>query len=69
MMPRVDFLGASFAVGILDPQQELAAVVAAVEVVEQRGPDAADMQRAGRAGGEAGADGHGGACSTPVHSL
>ena len=53
-------LGAALAVGVLDAEQEFAAVVAGEQVVEQRGPGAADMQQAGRAGGEAGADGHGG---------
>ena len=47
-------------VRVLDADQELAAVMAAEQVVEQRGPYAADMQQAGRAGGEAGANGHGG---------
>ena len=51
-------VGAALAVGVLDPQQEFAAVVAAEQVVEQGGAGAADMQQAGRAGREAGADGH-----------
>ena len=39
-------------------------MVAAEQVVEQGGPGAADMQQAGRARGETGADGHGGVSST-----
>ena len=46
---RVDRgLGGAGAVGILDPQQELAAVVAGVEQVEQRGARAAEVEVAGR---------------------
>ena len=44
-------------VGIFDAQQELAAVVAGEEPVEQRRARAADVQEAGRRGGEAGDDG------------
>ena len=62
-------IGAALAVGVLDAQQELAAVVAGEQVVEQRGAGAADVQQAGRAGGEAGANGHGAACSTRIHRL
>ena len=54
------FVGGPLAVGILDAQQEGAAFVAGVQKVEQRGAGAADMQQAGGAGGEAGADCHGG---------
>ena len=50
--------GRARAVGVLDAQQELAAVVAGEQPVEQRGARAADMQEAGRRGGEAGDDGH-----------
>ncbi len=53
-------LGVALAVRVLDAQQVLAAVVAGKQVVEQRGADAADVQKAGGAGGEAGADLHGG---------
>ena len=49
-------LGRARAVGILDAQQELAAVVAREQPVEQRGAGAADMQEAGRRGREAGDD-------------
>ena len=51
-------LGGAGAVGVLDAQQELAAVVAREQPVEERGARAADMQEAGRRGGEAGDDGH-----------
>ena len=55
---RVDRrLGRALAVGVLDPQQHLAAASARVEPVEQRGAGAADMEEAGRRGGEAGDDG------------
>jgi hypothetical protein len=47
-------LGRAGLVGILDPQQELAAVVAGEQPVEQRGARAADMQVARSARGEAG---------------
>ncbi len=52
--------GVAFAVGVLDAQQEFSRVMAGEQVVEQRGVGAADVQQAGRAGGEAGADGHAG---------
>src|SRR3546814_1872860 len=46
---RVDRgVGRACAVGVLDPQQEFAAMVAREEPVEQRGAGAADMQIAGR---------------------
>ena len=51
-------LGRTGAVGILDAQQELAAGVASIEPVKERGARTADMQEAGRRGGEAGDDGH-----------
>ena len=57
-------------VGILDPQQRLAAVVAGVEPVEQRGARAAEMQVAGRRWGEACNDRTGFAChpgAVPFH--
>ena len=46
----------ALAVGVLDPQQHLAAAAARVEPVEQRGAGAADVEEAGRGGGEAGDD-------------
>ena len=46
----------AFAVGVLDAQQELAADVLGVEPVEQRRARAADVQEAGRGGGETGDD-------------
>ena len=48
----------AYTIGVLDAQQELAAVVAGEQVVEQSGTGAADVQQAGRTGGEAGANGH-----------
>ena len=52
---RVDRLvGRARLVGILDAQQELAAVVAGEQPVEQRRARAADVQEAGRGGREAG---------------
>ena len=58
---RVDRgLGRALAVGVLDAQQERAAEALGVEPVEQRRARAADVQEAGRGGGEAGDDlGHG----------
>ena len=47
------------AIGVLDAQQVLAAVMAGVQPVEERRARAADMQKAGGRGGEAGDDGHG----------
>ena len=48
----------ALAVGVLDPQQHLAAAAAGIEPVEQRGARPADMQEAGGRGGEAGDDAH-----------
>ena len=54
---RVDRrLGRARLVGILDAQQELAAMVARVEPVEQGRARAADMEEAGGRGREAGDD-------------
>ena len=54
---RLDrLLGGALAVGILDPQQHLAAAAARVEPIEQRRPRAADVEEAGGRGGEAGND-------------
>ena len=50
--------GGAGPVGILDPQQELAAFMAREQVVEQGGARPADMQQAGRRRGETGPDGH-----------
>jgi len=47
-------------VGVLDAQDEAPAVAAGEGPGEQRGARAADVKVAGRAGGEAGADGSGG---------
>ena len=54
---RLQRLGAvALGVGVVDAQDELAAVPAREQPVEQGGADAADVQVAGRARGEAGAD-------------
>ncbi len=50
-------LGGALAVGILDPQQHLAAGARGIEPVEQRRARAADMEEAGRRGRKAGDDG------------
>src|SRR5205823_11566826 len=54
-------LGGARAVGVLDPHQKGAAVVARVEPVEERGPRAAHVQMTGGTGREAHANltGHG----------
>jgi hypothetical protein len=52
-------VGRALAVGVLDAQQEAPAVLAREQVREQRGARAADVQETGRAGREAGDDGHG----------
>ena len=50
---------AAFAVGVLDAEQEFAAVVTGEQVIEQRRSGAADVKQAGRAGREAGSNSHG----------
>ena len=50
------FLGDPARVGVLEPQDELAAVVAGEEPREQRAPHVADVQRPARRGREAAAD-------------
>src|SRR5439155_26762558 len=50
-------LGGARAVGVLDPEDEGAALVARVEPVEERGAGAADVQVSGRARRETHADG------------
>ncbi len=45
-------------IGVVDPQQELPAVLPGEQPVEQRRAHAADVQVAGRTGGETGANGH-----------
>ena len=63
-------VGRALAVGILDPEQHLAAGVPGIEPVEQRGPRAADMQIAGGRGGEAGDDrGHGAGWLAPYRPV
>ena len=52
-------VGRAFAVGILDPQQHLAAALAGIEPVEKGGARAADMEESGRRGRKAGDDGFG----------
>src|ERR1700704_3514033 len=49
--------GRPLAIGVLDPQQHLAAALLGVEPGEQRGAGASDMEKAGGRGGEAGDDG------------
>src|SRR5690606_18791369 len=43
-------------VGVLEPQEEAAAVAPGIEPIEQRGPRAADMEKTGRRGRKAGHD-------------
>ena len=57
-------LGGTAAVGILDPQQEAAAVVARKQPVEQRRPRAAYVEKSRRRRGEAGHDRHGGSSAS-----
>ena len=52
-------LGRALAVGVLDPQQHLAAAPARIKPVEQRRAGASDMEKAGRRGGKTGDDGIG----------
>ena len=52
-------IGRAFAIGILNPQQHLAAALARIEPVEQRGARAADVEEAGRGRREAGNDSFG----------
>jgi hypothetical protein len=47
-------------IGIVDPQQELPAVLAGEKPIEQRRPHAADVKIAGGAGSESRADSHDG---------
>ena len=42
----------------LDPQEELAALVASEEPVEERGADASDVEKSGRARGETNSGAH-----------
>ena len=48
-----------FLVGVVDPEDEPAAVVPGEQPVEQGGPHSADVQEAGRAGSEPGSYTHG----------
>ena len=52
-------LGRALAVGVLDPQQHLAAGLFGIEPVEQRGTGTPDVEEAGRRGGKACDDGIG----------
>jgi hypothetical protein len=52
-------LGRALAVGILDPQQHLAAGLLGIEPVEQRGTGSPDVEEAGGRGGKACDDGRG----------
>ena len=60
-------VGGALAVGVLDAQDERAAVTARVQPREQRRAHAADVQHAGRAGSETGTDGHGATGDRIVH--
>src|SRR5439155_26373045 len=51
-------VGGASLVGVLDAQQELAALVAGVQPVEQGGAGASDVEVAGGGGGESDANGH-----------
>ena len=53
--PADGVLDVPLLVGVVDPEDELAAVVAGQQPVEQGRPHPADVQEAGRAGGESGA--------------
>jgi hypothetical protein len=52
-------LSGARAIGVLDAQQILAAMVLGEQPIEEGGTGAADMKIAGRRGGETGDDGHG----------
>jgi hypothetical protein len=54
------FVGGALAIGILDPQDEFAAMATGMEPGKERRAHAADMQHAGGAWGEAGNDRRGG---------
>ena len=56
---RERLLDVPLLVGVVDAQDELAALPFGEQPVEQRRPHAADVQVAGRAGSETSADGHG----------
>jgi hypothetical protein len=53
------FRGRALQVGVFDAQDEGAAEVAGIGPRIQRGAGAAEVEKAGRAGSETGADGHG----------
>jgi len=53
------FGGGTLEIGVLDAQDEGPAVLAGIQPGKQRGARTADMQIAGRAWGESGANGHG----------
>jgi hypothetical protein len=54
-----DLVGRTLLVGILDAQDEHAAVATREQPIEDRGAGAADVQEAGRGGCEADPDAHG----------
>jgi hypothetical protein len=56
---RDRLFGRARPIGVLDAQAEAAAAMPGVEIVEERGAGAADMEEAGRRGGETDGDGHG----------
>ena len=52
------FLGRAGAISVLNAKQKLAFGMARIEPIEQCGPRAANMKKAGRRGGESSNDGH-----------
>jgi hypothetical protein len=56
----------ALAVGVLDPQHHLAVAAAREQPVVERGPGAADVEGAGRRGGEADAHARGSMLEPPV---
>ena len=63
------FIRRALAIGVLDPQDELAAQAARVQPAEKRGTHAADVQQTGRARGESGTHAHGrfATANAPAH--
>ena len=55
---RERFVDVALGVGVVDPQDELAALPFGKQPIEERGPHAADVQVAGRARSKARANGH-----------
>ncbi len=55
---QVERRGRALGVGVVDPQQECAVLLAREQIIMERGTDVADMQAPGRRRREAGGDGH-----------